>query len=295
MKSSMLGNVFVLMVLTAAMSSCEKIVPSESDVSEGGDEYNVVLRVSQFETIPFDSRTRSEPGDVCTRLCFDIYDEDGQKVKYINQKEGDESFGVASLSLPEGDYYLVVLDHSAAKNPSFATKEMKITASGTLSDMFWTCEPLHVSENSVNKSLTLKRIVSMVRFITDDQLPDEANELLVKYTGSKGTFSGITGYGTTKASQSIIVEVDPSDDHFDFYMVPRNERDTIRNVNIISRYNDGSSATNFSEKTIEYIPVRQNSITICRGSLFNGKSTSGNSSVSIAVDNSWNEGIEVYF
>ena len=173
---------------------------------------------------------------------------------------------------------------------------MKITASGTLSDMFWTCEPLHISGDNVNKSLTLKRIVSMVRFVTDDKLPEEANELLVKYTGSKGTFSALTGYGTTKASQSIILDVDQSDEYYDFYMVPRYDRDTIRNVNVISRYNDGSSADNFSEKTIESIPVRRNCITICRGSLFDGKSSpSGSSSVSIVIDASWNESIEVYF
>lgn len=296
MKGSKLGNVFALMMVTAAMSSCEKIMPSDYEGEESGAEHNVVLRVSQFETIPFSATTRSALGDVCTRLCFDIYDENGAKVKYINQKQGDDSFGEASLSLPEGDYYLVVLAHSSAKNPSFATKEMKITASGTLSDMFWACEPLHIAEDNVNKSLTLRRIVSMVRFITDDGLSDEANELLVKYTGSKGTFSGITGYGTTKASQSVIIDIEPTDEYYDFYMVPRNDNDTIRNVNIISRYNDGSSATNFTETTIESIPVRRNAVTVCRGSLFGGKSAaSGTSSVSIVINDSWDSGIEFYF
>lgn len=296
MKSSKLGNVIALVMMTAAMSSCEKIVPSESGDLEGGEGYDVVLHVSQIETTRFGAPTRSELGDVCNHLCFDIYDEDGQKVKYINQKLDDENFGDASFSLPEGDYYLVVLAHSSTKNPSFATKEMKITASGTLSDMFWACEPLHIAEDNVNKSLTLRRIVSMVRFITDDGLSDEANELLVKYTGSKGTFSGITGYGTTKASQSVIIDIEPTDEYYDFYMVPRNDNDTIRNVNIISRYNDGSSATNFTETTIESIPVRRNAVTVCRGSLFGGKSAaSGTSSVSIVINDSWDSGIEFYF
>ena len=296
MKSSKLGNVIALMMVTAAMSSCEKIVPSDYEGEESGVEHNVVLRVDRFEMIPFANTTRGEAGEVCTRLCFDIYDENGEKVKYINQKLGDEKFGEASLSLAEGDYYLVVLAHNSAKNPSFATKEMKITASGTLSDMFWACEPLHIAEDNVNKSLTLRRIVSMVRFITDDAVNEEANELLIKYTGSKGTFSGITGYGTTKASQSVIVDIEPSDEYYDFYMVPRMDNDTIRNVNIISRYNDGSSATNFSDKTIESIPVRRNAVTVCKGSLFDGRSGSkGTSSVSIVIDDSWDSGIEFYF
>lgn len=295
MKSRKLGNVIAMVMLAAAMSSCEKVMPSESGGSESGGVPNVVLRVSNIETVPFAARTRG--GDIsqmCTHLCFDIYDEEGQKVKYINQKQGDSKFGEASFSLAEGDYYLVVVAHSAAKNPSFATKEMKVTASGTLSDMFWVCEPLHISGDNVNKSLTLRRIVSMVRFIADDKLPDEANELLIKYTGSKGTFSGLTGFATTKASQSIVVEVDASDEYYDFYMIPRDERDTIRNVNIISRYNNGSDATNYTEKVIESIPVRRNSITLCRGSLFPGSGSSGaSSSVTISIDDSWDEGIEI--
>jgi len=246
MKSSKLGNVIALMMVAAAMSSCEKIMPSDYEGEESGAEHNVVLRVSQFETIPFSATTRSALGDVCTRLCFDIYDENKKKVKYINQKLGDEKFGEASLSLPEGDYYLVVLAHSSTKNPS-------------------------------------------------DGLPDEANELLIKYTGSKGTFSGITGYGI-KGNQSIILDIEPTDEYYDFYMVPRSENDTIRNVNIISRYNDGSSATYFSETTIESIPVRRNAVTVCRGSLFGGKSAaSGTSSVSIVINDSWDSGIEFYF
>ena len=36
MKSSKLGNVIALVMMTAAMSSCEKIAPSESGDLEGG-------------------------------------------------------------------------------------------------------------------------------------------------------------------------------------------------------------------------------------------------------------------
>lgn len=278
-----------------SVASCEKILPTESDDSEGGAVPNVVLRVSQFESVPFNSRTRSNLDEVCTKLCFDIYDEEGQKVKYINQKLGDTQFGEASLSLPEGDYHLVVIAHSSAKNPSFATKEMKVTASGTLSELFWAYEPLHVTDGNVNKNVILQRIVSMVRFLPDDEMPEEANELLVKYTGSKGTFSGMTGYGTTRSSQSIVVDVSPDDDDMSFYMVPRKERDTLVNVSVISRYNDGSSATQFSEIKIDSIPVRRNCITLCRGSLFNGKTSSGGSVITIDINKSWGETLDVKF
>ena len=52
MKSKMLSNVFTLMMLTAVMSSCEKMTLSESAQSENGEKGNVVLRVTQFEHRP---------------------------------------------------------------------------------------------------------------------------------------------------------------------------------------------------------------------------------------------------
>ena len=295
MRSIKLCNLFACVVLAAAMSSCEKLQPTETSGAGGEGRPNVVLRVRQFETVPFESRSRSAVGDVCTKLCFDIYDEDGLKVTYKNQKLETEGFGEASFTLDEGDYYLVVLGHSAATNPSFATKEMKITASGSLTDMFWACEPLHVAGEDITKELTLKRIVSMVRFIPNDEIPDEANELLVQYKGSKGTFSGLTGYGTTTTTQKLTVELEPTDEQMDFYVVPRKEKDTLTNVNVIARYNDGSAAKNFSEKTIDSIPVRRNCITVCRGNLFDNESSSHTSFFTIVVDDKWGESIGMAF
>ena len=49
MRSKLLSNVFTLMMMTAAVSSCEKMTLSESVESENGEKGNVVLRVTQFE------------------------------------------------------------------------------------------------------------------------------------------------------------------------------------------------------------------------------------------------------
>ena len=119
MKSKMLSNVFTLMMMTAMVSSCEKMTLSESAQSEDGEKGNVVLRVTQFEQTPFEAHTRADVGSVCSKLCFHIYGEDGIRVKYVNQKLEDSNFGTASFSLDEGRYTLVVVGHSASSNPSF--------------------------------------------------------------------------------------------------------------------------------------------------------------------------------
>lgn len=294
MKGKKLFNVFALVMMAAAMSSCEKMVVSEKSGPDVPEDANVVLSVRQFEQIPFDSRTRTDASDVCTRLCFDVYDENGERLDYLNQKVEDSNFGTASFSLPEGRYYIVVLGHSGSKNPSFYASG-KISISGKeLGDTFWCCEELEVGAERIQKEVTLKRIVAMVRFVPNDDLPSTANWMRFSYKGSRGTFSGYDGYGSTNAKQSIEMDVASGQKQFEFYLIPQEEQGDL-SIEVVTKHVDGSIIDNLAEKTIDDVPVRRNSITICRGNLFDNESSSGSSYITISVDNTWGENINVNF
>ena len=295
MKSKMLSNVFTLMMLTAVMSSCEKMTLSESAQSENGEKGNVVLRVTQFEQTPFDAQTRAEVGSVCTRLCFHIYGEDGIRVKYVNQKLDESNFGTASFSLEKGKYILVVVGHSASSNPSFS-KDEKVSISGSnLGDTFWCCEEFDVGEDEMELSLVLKRIVSLIRFIPTDDRPANMNQVIFSYKGSKGSFNGLTGYGSTNTSQTVTLDVDPDDDWYEYYMIPSSDNDLL-DIKMSTYYveSDGKIHS-LTEKEITQVPVKRNCITICRGSLFDGTSSSQSVFITITVDTEWDENINVSF
>jgi len=295
MKGKMLCSVLAL-VVAAVMSSCEKMVLSEGAESENLKDGNVVVRVSQFEQTSFSAATRAEAGDYCSRLCFHVYGDDGVRVSYVNEKQEDDGFGTASFTLEQGHYYLVVVGHSASSNPSFSANE-KVSISGkNLGDTFWCCEELEVGDEGVEKSLVLHRIVSMVRFIPHDDSPEGLDELRIKYTGSRGTFSGLTGYGTTRASQSVDLSVSPDDRQFEFYMIPRAQQDTI-SVKLSSyRHNSTTGAPiPLTDKTIDRIPVRRNSVTICRGALFDNQSSSKPVFITVSIDGEWDEDINLSF
>jgi len=293
MKSKMLGNVWTLMMSMALLSACEKMVIAENP--EPGEEGNVVVRVTQFEQTPFDARTRSEVGKYCSRLCFHVYGEDGQRVSYVNQKQEDTGFGTASFSLSEGRYYLVVVGHNGSSNPSF-NANVRVSISGKqVGDTFWCCEELVVGDDDIEKNLVLNRIVSLVRFIPADPSPENLNQLIFTYTGSRGTFNGLTGYGSTNTKQTADLDVSADDSQFEFYMIPRDQNDTI-NVKVNSYYiEEGGRIHSLAEKTIEEIPVRRNSITICRGNLFDNKSSSRSVFISVSVEGEWGEGINMSF
>lgn len=295
MRISMLSNVFTLMLLTAVVSSCEKMTLSESAKSENGEKGNVVLRVTQFEQTPFDARTRAEVGSVCTRLCFHIYNEEGIRVSYVNQKQEESNFGTASFSLGEGRYVLVVVGHSASSNPSFSAYEKVSISGNNLGDTFWCCEEFEVGEDEIELNLRLKRIVSMLRFIPTDNKPADMNQMIFSYRGSKGTFDGLTGYGSTNASQTVKLDVDPDADQYEFYMIPSSDDDLL-DIQLSTYYiEDDGKIHSLTEKEISQVPVKRNCITICRGSLFDGSSSAQSVFITISVDADWDDNINVVF
>lgn len=295
MKSKKLCNVLTLVLMAAMVSSCEKMVPTDGAKSETLQNGNVIIHVSQFEQKPFESRSRGEASDYCTRLCFHIYDEGGTRVKYVNQKQEDAGFGSASFTLDEGRYVLVVVGHNASANPSFSANE-KVSISGkNLGDTFWCCEELEVKSDGLEKSLELKRIVSLVRFIPTDENPATLDQMVIKYKGSRGTFNGLTGYGSTDVNQTVDMEVSPDDTQFEFYMIPSALENTLSAE--ISTYSHSAtgSVIPLTQKTIDQIPVKRNCVTICRGNLFDGKSSERSVFITVSIDGEWDEDINLTF
>ena len=295
MRSRLLYNVLALILMTTMMSSCEKMTLSESVQSEDGNMGNVVLRVTQFEQTPFDAQTRAAVGSVCTRLCFHIYDETGVRTSYVNQKQEEANFGTASFSLAEGRYVLVVVGHSASSNPSFSAYEKVSISGNNLGDTFWCCEEFEVGDDEIELNLRLKRIVSMIRFIPTDAKPANMNQMIFSYKGSKGTFDGLTGYGSTNASQTVKLDVDPAADQYEFYMIPSSDDDLL-DLKLSAYYieSDGKIHS-LTEKEINQVPVKRNCITICRGSLFDGSTSDQSAFITISVDADWDDNIDVVF
>jgi hypothetical protein len=295
MKKQAFQGLVTCVLSMAMLSACEKMVVSETSETGGAQDGNVVLRVSQFEQTPFEAHSRADVNNYCTRLCFHIYDDSGQRIQYVNQKQEDTGFGTASFSLDQGHYYLVVVGHSADSNPSFSANE-KVSVSGkNLGDTFWCCEEIEVGEEGIDRSLVLRRIVSMVRFIPEDDIPPTMNQMVIKYKGSRGTFSGLTGYGTTNAAQTVELNLTGDESQYEFYLIPSDAEDAVSvTVNTYNIADDGR-ITSLTVKSIPDIPIRRNCITICRGNLFDNQSASKSVFITVTVDGDWGENVEMLF
>ena len=271
-------------MLLAGVVSCEKMNLNDAD---GGSQANVVLRIGSIEQIPFPVATRATIEELCSHLCFHIYDDTGIRVDYVNQKVEDSNYGTASFLLDKGHYYLVVVGHSGSKNPSFSANE-KVSISGdNLGDTFWCSKDFEVGDDNVNLDLELKRIVSLLQFVPIVTPPAGLDHIVFKYKGSKGTFNGLTGYGSTTASQSVKVMTSGDASQYEFYMIPRAEEDMID----ISMMAYDSQIRGLGGCSIDEVPVKRNCITICRGNLFDGGDNSASVFVSVTINDSWGDNI----
>ena len=283
-----LACVYGWMLLMTA-TSCEKMVVNDETSA------NVVVHVRSYEQIPFPAKTRAEGGSSISKLCFHIYNDEGERVAYVNQKTDDDHFGSAYFTLEKGHYYVLVVGHNASSNPSFNKNERVSISGKDLGDTFWRMKEIEVDEDNIEESVELERIVSRINFIPTDDAPEEMNQMIFSYKGSKGTFDGLTGYGSTNVNQTVVQDVNADDKSFGFYMIPSADEENIDLE--IKTYNvdERGLPNSLTSKTIKGVPVQRNRITICKGVLFSEKSSDQSIEFTIVINDTWGPDIEFNF
>lgn len=252
-------------MLLAGVVSCEKMNLNDAD---DGSRANVVLRIGSIEQIPFEmARTRGrDVNGVCSRLNFLVY-QDGERIRQISQMSDDDDFGEARVQLAEGRYFIVVLAHSSNGNPT-STKANKIGFTNTTgyTDTFFYGDSLIVKDEDVSRTLELKRITSMVRFIPYDDIPAQAGRIRFYYTGGSGTLDACdNGWGVVNSKQSQWYDLTHDEENFEIYTIPHGDDDQLT---VTAQTYKSQTETIVTERKIEAIPVLRNHITICRGYLF---------------------------
>lgn len=277
--------------LVLCVASCEKMTVSKEG---SGDDANVRLSVSRIEQTPF-SATRALVADVCSRISFLVYDSNGNRIRKEDQQAEDEDFGQVGFMLAKGHYFLVVTAHSGEGNPtSTDAQRIAFTNKTGFTDTFLYADSLTVGDTDVERSLTLRRITAMVRFIPYDAVPARADSIRFNYTGGSGTFDAVAGgWGVVESKQTQWYGLTHSEMHFDIFTIPHVGDDDQLKVTVNTYRGDKSDIAIVSECEIEGIPVKRNHITTCRGYLF---SPVYQQTFNITIDDVWdNDSIDFYF
>lgn len=109
---------------------------------------------------------------------------------YTNEEEG---FGMICDSLPEGNYKIAFLAHSA---PNARITEDNIFSADSVSDTFFLQKDITViADAEIEESVILKRVVSRIEFIATDPVPSKLAQFDVEITDYPNQFDILKGVG----------------------------------------------------------------------------------------------------
>ena len=273
-----------------ALSSCEKAILQDDSVVSGSaadKDANLTVTVFEIEKTPFGSLTRAgqQPiSAVCTRLNFAIYDEDGSRVKQVNQTKETTNYGTAHFQLEPGDYTLVVVGHSSNGNPTMTNlNKIQFTNAQGYTETFLCCATVTIAEDPVEVQVSLDRIVSMCRFVLTDDIPSDVKKLQFYYTGGSGAFNALTGFGSVNSKQTVTFDVSSNPQkQFDLYTF-LHEAESDISLKVTALDNDDNV---LYERDFD-VPMQQNHITWLTGAFFNGSGSSSITITGVTVNTDW--------
>ena len=273
-----------------ALSSCEKAIIQDDSVVSGSPadkDANLTVTVFEIEKTPFGSLTRAGQqliSAVCTRLNFAIYDEDGSRVKQVNQTKETTNYGTAHFQLEPGDYTLVVVGHSSNGNPTMTNlNKIQFTNAQGYTETFLCCATVTIAEDPVEVQVSLDRIVSMCRFVLTDDIPSDVKKLQFYYTGGSGAFNALTGFGSVNSKQTVTFDVSSNPQkQFDLYTF-LHEAESDISLKVTALDNDDNV---LYERDFD-VPMQQNHITWLTGAFFNGSGSSSITITGVTVNTDW--------
>ncbi len=288
----------ILSFLTAAclLAACEKPYVGVEPETFIDEDANLIVHVVGFETIDFDdpaaTRTSVNITELCSRLNFVVYKDD-TKVSSVAQKKADDNFGTIGLALQPGTYKLAVIGHNSDGTATVTTLDKISFKNNRVTDTFCYYTEVEVTGEKQELDVELRRVVAMFRLCLTDPLPENVQQLKFYYTGGSSTLSAVTGYGSVKSKQTVVLDVESGQQRFEVYTIPHEETDTLK-MTITAL---GAGGAELHQHVFEKIPVRRNKVTRYTGNIYadTPTETGGGLSVHMHADGEWDGEDEVEF
>ena len=272
---------FLLLMLVATLTSCEKFALDDSGTNSHDANANVIIHASVAKNNSTGTRSGEEDfgdeeegdedgldegneeiegkplEDYCSRLSIAIFDGE-EKVKTLNLKaeDGYEDIGI---NLEAGKYRMVAIGHNGSGNCTISSPEKVKFYKNKMTDTFFYYGTFNVRDGEdTDDYILLKRAVAQFKVhITDATIPAEAHSIKFYYTGGSSTLDAVTGYGCVQSRQTETFKFQEGIRDFSVYTFPREENKGLKmTINI-----QDADAQSIKEYSKEGIPVKCNNIT----------------------------------
>ncbi len=272
---------FLLLMLVATLTSCEKFALDDSGTNSHDANANVIIHASVAKNNSTGTRSGEEDledeeegdedgldegdeeiegkplEDYCSRLSIAIFDGE-EKVKTLNLKaeDGYEDIGI---NLDAGKYRMVAIGHNGSGNCTISSPEKVKFYKNKMTDTFFYYGTFNVRDGEdTDDYILLKRAVAQFKVhITDATIPAEAHSIKFYYTGGSSTLDAVTGYGCVQSRQTESFKLQEGKRDYSVYTFPREENKGLKmTINILD-----ADAQSIKEYSKEGIPVKCNNIT----------------------------------
>ena len=263
-------------------------------VSVGG------FSVSQ-EELPTVARTRatSAPADYSgvKALTLAFYKADGTTQAYCTtQLKADDStydtFGQFSLSLPVGNYKMIVLGYGSEKAVKFNSMTDVVFDEEKARETFaYTQDVVIGNSAAVDLSATLSRIMSRLCVYSSDERTAEVAKLRVSVSKGGQGFNPITGLATSDAGFNVLIEPNTpagevSKSMMHFFLIADEET-----MDVTIETLDASDNVLFSQ-VVKDVPFKRNYGTVLTGKMY---TVEGSASGTFQVETDWDGRYDINF
>ena len=229
------------------------------------------------------TRAAADPAtyDGVKALTLAFYAGDGTEAFKTTQTKGaleeGETFGEFTLSLPMGNYTMVVLGYGKSEDDDLVlTSPTQAEYTGAHArETFATTQPVNITSTSaVNLSATLNRIIAKLQVVSTDGRTANATNVRMTMSAGGKSFSPTTGLATVNTGFSNTVGISAaagSTSSSISYLFLATDEQTM-DVTIETLDEDG--AVLFS-KTVNNVPFKRNRVTKLTGTMYTNNSVSG--------------------
>lgn len=263
------------MALISAACSKEKVTPLTK----------VRVHVSDFVVSqePIGAKDGTSVAD-CERLkglTLAFYNGATEAYKVTQQKgslaEG-ETFGEFSLSLPMGNYTMVVLGYDVKEGdaaPTLSSPEAASFGDGPVRETFVTTQSVNITNaNAVDISAVLNRVVAKLRVVSSDVRTADASKIRITVAAGGKSFSPTTGLATVNEGFSHTVNTSTAVGVASASAVHLFLAADEQTMNVTVETLDADDNVLFT-KVVENVPFKRNRATVLTGAVYTNSSISG--------------------
>ncbi len=300
----MKNNIIITMAIVAmaALTSCkDSNTAEEATPQQTNGMATLTFRVTNYEQYDLDSPlTRSTDVTNLAHLTLAVYDATTLElaVDTITQSSDEVGYGTFTLTLPFGDYKLVVLGYNKDNLPDMTNPEAVSFADDYVPYVYRYASDITVgSSTELSQSIALSKTVAAFKVIMSDAIPDGGvNRVSASVTGGGKVLNALTGYATQTEEYSWEWSKSELGDGF-------NSGLTDRNVTVYTFLTEDEATMSFTINcydsdnglvmghTFTDVPMQIGWMTVYRGNFF---TVTGDFTITLADDFEWDDTTKEY-